>query len=272
MFKLKSWSGIKKLTIFVLITWVVLAILFGFFDLAISISVVDQASVWGQFGADYGETPGYALIAVALGTLLGSLFTNLKLQKIPAYVGIIVGILFIVLIGDKSFTKTGWSLIISLTILVILTWNKDWKNNRKIAGVIALLAVINPLLFVQITKILAGRIRFRDLALGYTNFTPWFLPPGVSAGGSSFPSGHAAMSFMFIPLLIPISEMLVENRSKKILSIILMIIVIGWALFVAASRVVVGAHYASDVLFSGGMACIITILLYKWIYRTKDSE
>ncbi|MFX0010616.1 MAG: hypothetical protein ACFE9R_09895, partial [Candidatus Hermodarchaeota archaeon] len=83
MFKLNSWSGIKKLTIIVLITWGILAILFGFFDLAISIVVVDEGSVWGQFGADYGETPGYALIAVALGTLLGSLFTNLKLQKIP---------------------------------------------------------------------------------------------------------------------------------------------------------------------------------------------
>ena len=268
---MKSWSRIKKLTIIVLSAWVILAILFGFFDLAISITLVDEASVWGQFGADYGEIPGYALIALALGTLLGSLFTNLKLQKIPAYVGIIVGILFIVLIGDKSFTKTGWSLIISLTIFVILTWNKDWKKFRKIAGIIALLAVINPLLFVQITKILAGRIRFRDLAPGYTNFTPWFLPPGIAAGGSSFPSGHAAMSFMFVPLLIPLSKMLAEKRSKKVLSIILMFIVIGWALFVAASRVVIGAHYASDVLFSSGVACIITILLYKWIYRTNGS-
>jgi len=129
---MKDWSGITKIILVALISWVILALIFGFYDLTISIAVVDEASIWGIFGADYGETPGYALIALALGTLLGSLFTSLKLQKIPAYVGIIVGILFILLIGDESYTKTGWSLIISLTIFVIVTWNKDLKNYRKI--------------------------------------------------------------------------------------------------------------------------------------------
>ena len=107
MSNIKTWSGIKKIAFFALIIWVILAIIFGFTDLAISIAVVDDASIWGNFGADYGETPGYALIAIALGTLLGSLFTNLYLQKIPAYVGIIVGIgsIFIGLIKLLSLIK-----------------------------------------------------------------------------------------------------------------------------------------------------------------------
>lgn len=269
MFNIKTWSGIKKIAFFALIIWVILAIIFGFTDLAISIAVVDDASIWGNFGADYGETPGYALIAIALGTLLGSLFTNLYLQKIPAYVGIIVGILFIFLIGDESFTKTGWSLIISLTLWVIITWNKDWKNYRKISGVIALLAVINPLLFVQITKILCGRIRFRDLTLpGYNEFTPWFLPPGISAGGSSFPSGHTAMGWMFLPLLIAVKD----REKKDTLRILMIILVIGWGLFVGLSRIAVGAHYASDVLFSTGAATFVTIFLYSRFYKQRNKS
>ena len=107
MSNIKNWSEIKKITVIVLIIWIILAMIFGFTDLAISILVVDEASIWGNFGADYGETPGYALIALALTTLLGSLFTNLNLQKIPAYVGIVVGILFVLLIGDDRFIKIG---------------------------------------------------------------------------------------------------------------------------------------------------------------------
>ena len=261
-------SQIKKIILIALITWIILAIIFGIYDLTISIAVVDYNSVWGKFGADYGETPGYALIALALATLLGSLFTNLNLQKIPAYVGIIVGVMFILLIGDESFTNTGWSLIISLGLYVIITWKKNWKNYRKMSGIIALLAIINPLLFVQITKILCGRIRFRDLDLpGYSNFTPWFLPPGLSLEENSFPSGHAAMGWMFLPLLIAIKDR--KNADpQRILTIIL---VIGWGLFVGLSRIAVGAHYASDVLFSTGAATIVTIFLYTRFYKKRNN-
>ncbi|MBY9009256.1 MAG: phosphatase PAP2 family protein [Candidatus Lokiarchaeota archaeon] len=258
--------NVKKLILIVIVIWVILAFIFGFSDLFISIVVVDETSIWGNFGAVYGEIPGYALIAIALATLLGSLFTNLKMQKIPGYVGVVVGVLFILFINDESFVNIGWSLVFSLLIYTIITWNKDWKRYRNISGVIALLAIINPLLFVQITKILCGRVRFRDLASGYANFTPWFLPPGISGGGSSFPSGHAAMGWMFLPLLIAVKD----RKIKDPLRIIITVLVIGWGLFVAASRVAIGAHYASDVLFSTGAATIITIFLYSKFYNKKE--
>jgi len=269
MSKIKTWSGIKKITLVALITWIILSIVFGISDLAISIAVVEEASIWGNFGAEFGETPGYALIALALATLLGSLFTNLKLQKIPAYVGIFVGVLFIIFIDDDRTIKTGWSLLISLTLYVGITWNKDWKRYRNTSAVIALLAVLNPLLFIQITKILCGRVRFRDLVSpSYTSFTPWFLPPGISGGGSSFPSGHAAMGWMFLPLLIAVKD----RKIKDPLRIIVSVLVIGWGLFVGLSRIAVGAHYASDVLFSTGAATIVTIFLYTRFYRDRNKS
>ena len=261
-----SKLNVKKLILIVIIIWVILGIILGLYDLAISIAVVDETSIWGNFGADYGETPGYALIAIALATLLGSLFTNLKLQKIPAYVGVVVGVLFVLLINDEKYVNVGWSLIISLLLYVIITWNKDWKHYRNISGVVALLAVINPLLFIQITKILCGRVRFRDLDPGYTNFTYWFLPPGISGDGSSFPSGHTAMGWMFLPLLIVVKD----RKIKDPLRIIVSILVIGWGLFVGLSRIAVGAHYASDVLFSTGAATIVTIFLYARFYRERN--
>ena len=268
MSSLKNWSEIKILTGILLLSWIILAIVFGFTDLVISISVVDEASIWGNFGADYGETPGYVLIALALATLLGSLFGNLHLQKIPAYVGIFVGFLFIILVDSDTYIQIGWSLIVSLPVYVIITWKKDWKKYRNISGIIALLAVINPLLFVQITKILCGRIRFRDLTVpGYIEYTPWILPPGLTAGGRSFPSGHTAMGWMFLPMLIAVKD----RKNTDPLRILTIFLVIGWGLFVGLSRIAVGAHYASDVLFSTGAAGIVTIFLYTRFYKKQKT-
>ena len=257
-----NWSMVSKLTLLVLVSWIILAIIFGIYDLNISIAVVDGTSAWGNFGADYGELPGYALIGIALATFFGGNIKNLKLQKIPALLIVAIGMLFIIF--DNDF-ETGFSLIIPMIIYTIITWNKDWKNYRTLAGIILLLVIIHPLLFVQIFKILCGRIRFRDLDPGFTNFTPWFLPPGFSSDGNSFPSGHTAMGWMLLPLLIAVKDREIKDPYR----IVVTVLIIGWGLFVGLSRIVVGAHYASDVLFSTGMAAIPLILLYKKSYLKR---
>ena len=251
-----------KLIIIVLVSWIILAIIFGVYDLNISIAVVDGASYWGNFGADYGELPGYALIGIALATFIGGYIRILKLHKIPSLLIIVVGMYFIIFDGDFEI---GFSLIIPIIIYTIITWNKDWKNYRVLSGMISILAIINPLLFVQITKILCGRVRYRDLNPEFTDFTPWFLPPGFSSDGRSFPSGHTAMGWMFLPLLIAVKDREIKDPYR----IVVTVLVIGWGLFVGLSRIVVGAHYASDVLFSTGIAAIVTILLYKKSYLKR---
>ncbi len=272
MFKNLIKSFNDKLFIGILILWIILALIFGFTDLEISKAVVDETSNWGNFGADYGEPPGNSLIAIALATFLGGFFKKLHYQKIPAYISVLVGILFIIFANDNTDIITGLGLIIPILIYVFFTWKKDLSVYRTLSGVISLLAIIHPLVFVQLIKVFWGRVRFQDLTIpGYIEYTPWFIPQGIT-GNQSFPSGHTAMSFMFIPLLIPLRKIYLENQCKKKLALILIIggVIIGWALFVAASRVIVGAHYASDVLFSGGAACIITLLLYNWLYVKRQ--
>ena len=259
-------SIIWKLIIPIIIIWIVFAIIFGFTDLEISIAVVDENSVWGIFGRDYGEMPGYGLIAIAISVLIGGYNDDIRKQKIPAYVIMAIGVILFILgifFESQDLLLDGGIIFISLVLFVFLTYENNWKDYRNIATIITLLAVINPLIFVQITKFLCGRVRFRDLITpGFTNYTPWFLPPGPTSSGSSFPSGHTSMSFMFIPILILIRNLRWKNPIKAMLALL----VIGWAVFVGLSRIVIGAHYASDVLFSGGMAVLITILLYRQIY------
>jgi membrane-associated phospholipid phosphatase len=108
------------------------------------------------------------------------------------------------------------------------------------------------LLIATPLKIFWGRIRFRDLAENYSNFTPWYYPNGIT-GNQSFPSGHAVMSFMMIALFIFFMDKPFYKR------IIFKGLIISWGLAVCISRVVIGAHFTSDVLF-GAMIIIVTYL------------
>ncbi|MHA1106566.1 MAG: hypothetical protein ACTSPN_12740, partial [Promethearchaeota archaeon] len=116
-----KFSKINMLLIYVILAWIILAIIFGVYDLQISIAFVDENSVWGKFGADYGEMPGYGLIAVALATYLGGYIKDTKKQKILAYVGIVVGVIYVLLgvfdqeLDIKNITL-GSTLILSLGI------------------------------------------------------------------------------------------------------------------------------------------------------------
>ena len=258
-------SNTNLILLIIIIIWAILAIVFWIYDLQISIAVVNETSNWGNFGADYGEVPGYGLIAIALATYIGGYIPNVKKQKILGGIGVIVGIIFLILgllNSDVTDIALGATLILGLVFCMILTWNKDWKDYRKISGLISILAILNPLLFVQVIKLFWGRVRFRDLSPSYVEFTPWFIPNGFT-GNYSFPSGHAAMGWMFLPLLVLVKGKKWTNPVK----IIIYILVFGWGIFVALSRVIVGAHYASDVLFSTFFAMMITAIFYKKLYK-----
>jgi len=268
MFENIGKSFIVKLSLVIIVLWLILALIFGFTDLDISKAVVDENSTWGIFGREFGEAPGWGLIAIAISTLIGSYDENIKKQKIPAYVITFIGIVLFALgvIDNSSYLMLiGGSMALSLVLFTLITFRKDWGDYRKISAVITVLTIINPLLFIQITKIFWGRVRFRDLSSGFIEYTPWFIPQGIT-GNQSFPSGHTAMGWMSLPLLIP----LWKKQWKSSIKIIGTISIIGWGIFVGLSRIAIGAHYSSDVLFSTGIAMMVTLLLFKKYYSIQD--
>jgi membrane-associated phospholipid phosphatase len=125
----------------------------------------------------------------------------------------------------------------------------------KYAKVVVGMALFGYVIGIQVTKYLWGRVRFRELDASFSQFTPWYLPQGIT-GFDSFPSGHAAMGWMLLALMV-----LFVNGKVLIKNFILMLIII-WAVLLAYSRVVIGAHFASDVLF-GSFFIILTYLILR---------
>ncbi len=269
---LKIEDNLIKLLLTIIIVWIILAIVFGLYDLEISKATVNRESIWANIGKDYGEAPGYGIIAVAISILIGSYQDDLKKQKIAAYIFLIIGtfILILAIIFISIWLIAfGGGIAVGVLLFLIFAHNRDWKEFKTIAIVIILLTVINPLIFVQICKILWGRVRFRDLSSDYSNYTPWFLPLGPISwlhGNASFPSGHTAMAFMLLPLIIQVKD----RKWTDPIKLIVIFLIIGWGIFVAFSRIVTGDHFASDILFSTGVAFVATVLLYKKYYANNN--
>lgn len=266
-------ENLKKLTISVIIFWIVLAIIFGLTDLEISKALVNRTSIWANIGKYYGEGPGYGIIFMAIAILIGKSKDDLKKQRLASYIIISIGgiiLIIAIIFSILWFITFGGGIVLVMLIFLILTRNEDLNQYKTIAIVIIMLTIINPLIFVQITKIMCGRVRFNDLSPGYTNYTPWFLPPGPLSGiqgNASFPSGHTAMGWMFLPLLILVRE----RKWNDPIRILTTLFVIGFGLFLGISRIVTGDHFASDVLFSTAVATIATIWLYKRYYVEKNN-
>ena len=58
-----------------------------------------------------------------------------------------------------------------------------------------------------------------------------------------------------------------KNKIHKWIAIILVTL---FALFISYERIVIGAHYTSDILFSGGIVIMIFLILYKKYFLNKE--
>lgn len=92
---------------------------------------------------------------------------------------------------------------------------------------------------VGLIKHFWGRVRYVDLS-DSADFTPWYIPG--KAGGSSFPSGHAAMSAMIFFCYDAVKYFGKKGGGATAA------ICLAFVAAVAVSRIILGAHYLSDVV------------------------
>ena len=268
--------SIKAIAIF--LVWITPAIIFAIYDLQISKLIVDKNAGWAGFLEKFGMIPG--LLVILSGIYIYYSYIKQKsdawayTQKVIFFLtstGLMLYLFDIIISNTISENFVINQLVtfliitfsISIVIFLFLQIKQSVKNivAIKYARIVVGMAFFGYVICIQVVKYFWGRIRFRELDATFSQFTPWYIPQGIN-GFDSFPSGHAAMGWMLLALLI-----LFANK-KPWLKYSAFILIILWGVTLALSRVIIGAHYVSDVLF-GSFFIIMTFLLFRKHYTNQ---
>jgi PAP2 superfamily. len=163
------------------------------------------------------------------------------------------------------------------SVLLLFAWKnvKKETNDGLLKWIFVILLVMACYLIIHFVKKPMGRMRFRTMnAAGDTNFsgfTPWWQKNGARVvyenlpddQCKSFPSGHTFSAGVIYTLLC--LPYLIKSWDKKWVKALLWVVTVGYTGTVAISRIVVGAHYMSDVLFGGTIAFMGTMLARELI-------
>ncbi len=193
---------------------------------------------------------------------------------------------------DPDYANGNWLMVFYLTASIFLTVldflaakNLSKETVRKLfrfaIASILLVAIPNTIINLGI-KSYVGRIRYRamnmyptDELYGFTAYATWHEHNGqwlddvqmTSHFGNtdvlkSFPSGHTASTGMFYALIMLIDALGIQNKKTKAFLWILPIALTGC---VAVGRIMVGAHFMSDVLIGGTFSFLTMLLLRELI-------
>lgn len=249
-------------------------------DYPISQTAYSPHSPFGLFFAAFGEYPA-ALGFAAAGAML--LAARNREKHLTGILQIVLGCWFIfsgaamasLLPTNYLGISVGLSAGIGLVCTGLTVWGTlhlcrtaDRRTVIRIAAVF-LLVIFADILVVNLIKIPWGRARMRLVASDTrAYFMPWWqagtglrdtlVAAGVAAEEfKSFPSGHTAnaSSLMLLCLLPQLSPKLAGKQN------VLFVIALVWTILVAASRIVMGAHYLTDttVGFAVGLAVFLGI-------------
>lgn len=238
---------------------------------------------FGVFWEVFGETPVYIVPSISLGVIFFFVYRGKKLDgfKLIAFSALIaIAMLGLNYYGSHKLVKYmithGWIKAITgihktlticgfdlvFTALWLFVASRVKEEHLKSAAICALIAIIMAVFSqgaTQLIKPFFGRARFRMLYVlnDYSQYTDWFvingkrsvpdflLNLGVAKDGyKSFPSGHtSAAAIVFGLLAIP---KYFPKLGKK-WNIAITAFVLLYTATVAFSRMVMGAHYLSDV-------------------------
>jgi len=252
-------------------------------DLQISRAIFSPGAAWPVFIEKYGEIPGLLLSAWAL-LLLNTGLSGGKTRKIVlgllnfmacellleyALLNLICARLGLRSAPEIAAFASGRGRLIRVItapavfagMLFLQFRLKDYALRQKRFARIAVLQLVLSQFMVQAFKTLWGRVRFRDLEQGFSNFSPWYLPQGMP-GNRSFPSGHTALAWMLLPAF------LLCGRSPLLRRLCLASSVV-WGITVGLGRITIGAHYTSDVLFASLLTTVPFMILLRLL---RDDE
>lgn len=282
----------KQMRLYLYITFGVFLSLFivgTFLDLQINTALYSNRNTFGLIISAIGTTPGYGMFAIIGGGFLTLFFkkeeykTWMRVLFIIATLGCLGASTYFAgreFFGPNGFywaARSFYGYFISLPVMVGLTYfgyrlmrNVDNKN-LWIILLVALVAFAFALTAgVTLFKVIFHRPRFRAIESTMIPYYPWYercanYKEYMQTFGldseefKSFPSGHAAAS-MGVPLIAIFLPLIDEKYKKYRLPVFVCGLV--FSLLVMFSRLLVGAHYLSDVSMG---AIIVSICMIAGI-------
>ncbi|MEK8131207.1 phosphatase PAP2 family protein [Paenibacillus filicis] len=258
--------------------WTILALWLGLHDLAISRALANPAAAWARWFEAYGEHPAM-LLAWAAGQLLYStarLLTGrarLLRRLLALAVQLAAGLALVHMTLERALTfrlsAAQWMvtliMLVAVTALVQLALartpaSKLSRFNQ--AAWLTLLLLGAELAIIHSLKSVWGRVRFRDLLPDGGGYTPWYTPMGPT-GNRSFPSSHAANSWTMLVLPVYASAALARPYVIRAAWIAALL----WGSLTSYSRLVAGAHYASDLLAGTSITIVLFVVLRRLLLK-----
>ncbi len=267
----------KKKVVSFLSVVVALLIVFGFVDLAISMALYNPDSMYGLFFEAFGELPGVLIAIFSLSALIITRNKEKALSNWSSIIGFGILLLLFSIMGammPAGYIKGLKPMIPVFTIGYVvlglfLAYQVDKSHYEALrkAAIVGILSFVLAILTINLIKMGWGRLRFRSMIEPAQEYTRWFVRQGFTMDNErmSFPSGHSANSavIMWISLLPTFIPSLQKN--KKILWIGAGI----WTVLVMVSRVIVGAHFASDVTMGAAISICSFLLLTNWKFKIE---
>ena len=245
----------------------------SFFDLQISNTLFNPNSVYGLTFEAIGELPG---MLICLFCTLALWMTRTKSTKIMnilktcGYGWILVSTIF--MSSSMLYKYLGISIVIGIAgelLLCVLFYYlltkikvEDKANLRK-AALVGVFLFFLAILIINLIKIGWGRERYRHMVEinSFAGFTNWYLPNMFTLDNEfmSFPSGHSANASVIIWItLIPLFVPSLKKYTKGLTGVAIL-----WILLVTTSRIIMGAHFLSDVTMGVTITLVCFILLKK---------
>ncbi|MBC5625787.1 phosphatase PAP2 family protein [Clostridium sp. NSJ-49] len=258
----------------------VLLVIFAFTDLQISNAIYNSNSSFGMIFEAIGEFPA-AVIATFYTVSLMLTRNKEKSVKYNLRTGgyIILLLLFALMaamLPVKYFNGPTVLIPIIATLYIVISYiiakkysstNREELRNAAIVGILTFVFVV---ITFNLVKMGWGRERYRHMiATGsFEGFSLWFTPQKLTTDNEfmSFPSGHSANAAIMIWITL-IPTFITSLREKKNWFIGFSLL---WILVVPISRIMVGAHFASDVTMGVTITLIIFAILESRYIKKED--
>jgi membrane-associated phospholipid phosphatase len=156
----------------------------------------------------------------------------------------------------EAVTRAGqseWYLVGGLSVFLVF---RNRRRQASLSGLFMFLSVAISGLAADLLKVVFGRARpillFEDGIYGLGGFH-------YEHEWTSFPSGHSATA-----LSVAVTLSILYPRFRPLF--------LAGGLLIAASRVVLGQHYLSDVAAGSMLGAVTAVLLYQRLFRPKFDE